>query len=272
VNTGEIAQPTIAPTTAVKIIGSDPVDPTARTIFFVHHAAGLIRDYIPLAQKLKPLIRPVGIQQVLSSHVPYRPVSIPGLAAHYLDLVETAEPAGVPLIAGHSVGGLIAMQMAHLAHERGRRVGLLLFEPAAPDPPTIRRILAAVRTTRRAMRVPDPAADVDGRLRACREAILATGLSPALADFPPARAYRVLATLAANSTAARRFCPAPLDCPVELFVSSDWPVLRALDSTGWLASLRGAVTVHELPGDHARFLTAAGLEDLVHAAVRRLGV
>jgi thioesterase domain-containing protein len=77
--------------------------------------------------------------------------SLPQLAAHYIELMRTVAPQGPYLLAGHSLGGLIAYEMARQLDAAGKTVGLLaVFDTAltgGDDAPADAQLLADAATT-----------------------------------------------------------------------------------------------------------------------------
>jgi thioesterase domain-containing protein len=95
-------------------------------------------------------------------------------------------------------------------------------------------------------------------------------LSPALLDFAPARAYKVLATFAANAMASRKYRASGVPCTVALFTSQHWRVIESNDIAGWRSALTGPVATYDVGGGHARMLMQPGLADVVRDAIRVL--
>ena len=111
-----------------------PGDPTLPPLFCVHDAWGDIDVYWPLAQLLTDTGPVHGLRTDL--HRPdgtRRPIA--ELAADHAAELERAAPVGELRLAGHSFGGLVALETARLLTERGRTVdflGLIDVLPPAP--------------------------------------------------------------------------------------------------------------------------------------------
>ena len=96
--------------------------------FCVHGYDG----YIHLARYLGPDQPLYGLAQHLEGRK-IRHIRIESIAAYYLDEVRAVQPAGPYLLGGHSIGGLIAFEMAQQLHRQGQEVALLaLFDPGYP--------------------------------------------------------------------------------------------------------------------------------------------
>ncbi len=96
--------------------------------FCVHGYDG----YFSLARHLGPDQPLYGLAQHLEGRK-VRHTRIEEIASHYLKEMQTVQPRGPYLIGGHSIGGLIAFEMAQQLHRQGEGVSLLaLFDPTYP--------------------------------------------------------------------------------------------------------------------------------------------
>ena len=96
-------------------------------LFCVHNAGGHAFIYQYLATHLQS-DRPVyGLQsQGLSGKAD---LQIPAMATHYLNQMRTVQPTGPYYLGGHSLGGIIAWEMAQQLNQIGERVDFLaLFD------------------------------------------------------------------------------------------------------------------------------------------------
>ncbi|RWR32250.1 amino acid adenylation domain-containing protein [Sinirhodobacter populi] len=116
--------------------GLAPVLPLGREgqgapLFILHPAGGLGWCYRRLARAIRPL-RPVyALQSPLLEGGDF-PASLSDLAADYLRRIEGIAPDGVIHLAGWSVGGILAQEIAVQARAQGRRVGLVALLDAYP--------------------------------------------------------------------------------------------------------------------------------------------
>lgn len=143
-------------------------DPTQPPLFLIHPAGGLGWGYRRLALALAPARRVWAIQHPgLDPHHPL-PESLSALAADYARRIAELVPEGPVHLAGWSVGGVIAQEMAAALSDMGREVGMVAAldsypadvwraEPD-PDPVSALRALLAI-----AGHDPEAHADLDTR-------------------------------------------------------------------------------------------------------------
>ena len=176
-------------------------------------------------------------------------VELPGRAARFAEApVARLDPLASDLAArlsvldhdyalfGHSLGGLLAFEVARRIRDAAGRPPLALFVAGclAPDAPA-----------------PPPVHDLP------RDELLAWledmgGLDPEIARLPdlveilmPA----LRADLAVYDT--YRYQPAPpLEWPIHVLAGLSDPTVRHADLQAWQAHTTGAFTIHALPGDH----------------------
>ncbi len=197
-----------------------------------------------------------------------------------IDGLEGDEPMGPPLLVGHSMGGIVAFEIARQREQRGHRVGLVVIvdTPAQVDPRWAERVeemtegewMGAIATelTRRPVETLGLEARVlDGldeharwaRLRACLQE---AGVFPA--DTDPARLRRWVERYRANTQNALAYRPSDaIEAPIVLVRGKD--SIAALETQsedtdanslakrrdwGWQAYAQQTVTVIDAPGDH----------------------
>ncbi|WP_243722783.1 non-ribosomal peptide synthetase [Actinomadura sp. 7K507] len=97
---------------------------TRPPVFFVHPAGGLSWSYLQFQRHLAP-DQPIYGLQATGFTRPELPGSVEQSAEDYLEQVRTVQPSGPYNIAGWSLGGLIAYEMAVRLQAAGERVGLL---------------------------------------------------------------------------------------------------------------------------------------------------
>jgi amino acid adenylation domain-containing protein len=105
----------------------------ARKLFLVHPGGGILWNYIQLVRHLPPDLPVFGLQArgLDGRHLPHSDIAI--MAADYIAEVRRAQPDGPYLLAGHSLGGMIAFEMARQLDEGGERVELLaMFDTSLP--------------------------------------------------------------------------------------------------------------------------------------------
>jgi len=101
-------------------------------LFFVHGVGGDVYGFLELA-KLLPSDQPsYGIQAVGLDGKSARHVTVEDMAAHYVKEILSFQRDGPFYLAGYSMGGLIAFEIARQLHRLGQRVALLALLDSAP--------------------------------------------------------------------------------------------------------------------------------------------
>jgi len=111
-----------------------PLQPqgTKPPLFFVHGWGGAVFHYLELAKRLPPDQPSYGIQAVgLDGKVP-RHITVEDMAAHYAEELMAFQPEGDFYLAGYSLGGLIATEVAQQLHRRNRRITFLGLLDSGP--------------------------------------------------------------------------------------------------------------------------------------------
>jgi amino acid adenylation domain-containing protein len=120
-------------------------DPSRRPSFVaVHPAGGQLFAYAPLLASLPDDQPVIGIKEYGWGDPARRLESVEEYAAHYVDELLAERPTGDLVLAGYSLGGLLAYEMARLLDARGRRPRLVVLLDAAPvarpgDAPVLRQ-------------------------------------------------------------------------------------------------------------------------------------
>ena len=111
-----------------------PLQPqgTKPPLFFVHGWGGAVFHYLELAKHLPPDQPSYGIQAVGSDGKVPRHITVEAMAAHYADELVAFQLEGDFYLAGYSLGGLIAAEVAQQLHRRGRRVAFLGLLDSGP--------------------------------------------------------------------------------------------------------------------------------------------
>ena len=174
-------------------------------LFMVHPAGGLSWGYRTLAASLSPERTVYGLQSPALDLTAPAPSSIAALAVDYARRMVEAEPHGPYHLAGWSVGGVIAQEVAVALQDMGREVGLLALLDAYPadcwraEPePTQAQALRALL----AIAGHDPDAHPDLTTRAAITAFLRAGGSP-LGTLPPAALDGVVRVVLDNNRLVR---------------------------------------------------------------------
>ncbi len=228
-------------------------------LFLIHPLSGELLLYRHLVAALGPEQPVYGFQAVgfATDEAPLETVE--EMAAVYVDALLRFQPRGPYLLAGSSLGGLLAFEMARDLRSHGREVtflGLLdapdpaWFEPREQDveaeaefvllnytaggkPPVTRDQLAEL----------PPEERVELILRTGRE--LGT-LAPSTGTLELNRLVRVVG---ANRRALRVYAPQPFETELAYLKAGDNPAPHEADAV-WAGLARGGAEVHMVPGNH----------------------
>lgn len=261
-------------------------------LFLVHPGGGTALNYVHLVRHLAAEVPVYGLQArgLDGRDEPHR--SIEQMAAAYVEEVRRLQPEGPYLLAGHSLGGVIAFEMARQLQERGQHVGLLALFDSSLTQPDAEEAPAAHERERDARALADMAAAIEGfagrevgvtyeELRALsadeqvEHVVAALKRSDALPFGLDAEATRNMLNVNRAHVAARRdYRPKVSPVPVTLFRASD---ARAGDGVagesngaggedlGWGAVSAGTVRVIRAPGDHLTMMAEPHVGSLAEA-------
>lgn len=233
-----------------------PIQPhgTRPPLFLIHAIGGNVLNYVPLGRGLGAEQPVYGIQAIGLDGLTPPIASIHTMAACYLAEIQRVQPQGPYFLAGGSMGGLIAYEIAQQLHKRGESVGLLaMMDTHGPGyrhgasranlPAFIRMLLSPFGTMRRVL----------DALRVRRARAAAQPLPHILRHREMERMhYRALASYQAQHYEGRI-----------LLFKVFWPHQHA-EALGWEEYAGGGVEVIELPGNHDNLIEQPEL-------LRRLG-
>ena len=94
--------------------------------YCVHSIAGAATDFRFMAQMLGPNQRFYGIQTPTQKRNAEFPISVESISEYYVDRLVKFQPEGSFILGGHSVGSVIALEMAQQLRARGRQVSLVV--------------------------------------------------------------------------------------------------------------------------------------------------
>jgi thioesterase domain-containing protein len=235
----------------------------------MHWAGGHILIYRDLAECLG-LDQPVyGLQAlgIEGGHPPH--TRIDQMAAHYLSEIRTVQPRGPYLLAGASMGGMIAFEMAQQLLAQGERVGLVALidsigeieRRALPVQDRIRlhtRNLGLLALSKRLDYLVDRARNRLNRL--------AYGLM-IRSGLPLPRFMHSLKHI--SYQAAMNYRPRPYPGRVTLFRAAQRPRGGVADPfLGWERLALGGIEVHEIPGTHTSLMREPGVRILARELTR----
>ena len=246
-------------------------------IFLVHAVGGSAVPYLPLVELLDPA-QPVYAFEAPGLHgrLARSDGTIASIAVEYLGELRRVQPHGPYRLAGWSVGGMIAQQLAVDLRSAGEDVALLALLDAVPseagtqlpDRAGLLSWFAHDLVGIRGRELPDLAA---GSLRSVPDVeqlprtlahLVAHGVIEDGDRSAVATRFEVFSELA---TAFLRHRPVPLDCPTELLVAAD----TAIDPVPRWRAVGGPLNVHLVAGNHYTMLQPPRLSS-VAAVLNRL--
>lgn len=253
----------------------DPLDrrPTQRVVlhtaeggapcFFIHPIGGGVGCYVGLARRLGARRPCHGIMAPELAGAAHRPATIEAMATQYLEEVRAVRPVGPYVLAGWSMGGLIALEMARQLTAAGDRVDFLALIDSRPAPRSLelgeaaRLALLLGELARQAGATPPAWAPGDatdpGELLASAIATArAAGIVPDTDDG--ASFKRHLAVLRRHEGALARYVPTPYPGPIHVFVAAQQRAADEHPDLGWSALSSTGVTLDIVPGDHDTIL------------------
>jgi thioesterase domain-containing protein len=243
----------------VPLAQSGPGEP----VFLVHPVGGQVSCYRPLATALSSAHPVWGLQRP-GFDVLAAAAGLEELAAHYAEALVAVTPEGPFLLAGWSLGGVIAFEAARQLAGRGcapRAVVLIdAAVPAGPPPGVVLEERAAALFARDlvAQHPGLTAREVETRLRRRGRSVIGAGAAP-WQELP---VEELSAVFAANLRAADGYRPAAQAVPLLVLRAAEGDP-RGRDRWGGLA--HGPFLERQLPGDHYSLLRPPGVERLAVA-------
>jgi amino acid adenylation domain-containing protein len=234
-----------------------PLQPkgTRPPLFIVHPAGGSVTCYRALARALGDDRPCYGIQSPALEAGERPPASIEAMAQRYLEEISRVEPREGCVLAGWSLGGVVAYEMAHRLRAAGRKVPALVLIDTG--------ILFSFQLLRRYVSTDDVPPFLWSR--ADRERMFAhlrrhagPKLIPAGPDEGLAR--RSFDVFWANVEAAYQYSPPDDTGPMTLVVGADAQG-KYHPHREWSRSC-GTIRMHELPARHLELLEPPYVEQL----------
>jgi amino acid adenylation domain-containing protein len=229
-------------------------------LFCVHPASGLAHLYVELAASL-PEHSFYGLQSHGLSPGRAIDTTVEAMAERYLSEIRQRGTSGAYLLAGWSLGGKVAFEMARQLERAGRPVGLVAIFDTAPELPQSHAETDAELNWEEDYIVRSGATlglnaaellalDRDARLLLYLDAAKAAGHIPA--EVGAEQFARFLEVYAANEAASRAYRPGSYAGRVALFRSAadnDLP-----ETYGWERFAAGGVEVVRLDSTHGQFV------------------
>jgi thioesterase domain-containing protein len=205
-------------------------------------------DVLTLARlaRLMEKTRPFYVLQppVTGGRHPAEGLSLAGLAAHHVSAIRQVQPEGPYLLGGLSVGGIVALEIAHQLRAAGSAVDLLLALDAPVTVNAVRYWLFRLGVGRLQRLFPEPREGEPRIVTIVRALLIDEGFQ---AQMLSARGYR----------------PAPYDGALASVIASDRLNLLSFSfAKQWRRIARGRCDIYEVPGNHDTFVRAPHVEGL----------
>jgi amino acid adenylation domain-containing protein len=211
------------------------------------------------AMSLRHFTAQWGAAQPVHALIPEQPggrfdlsVTIEQHASQALSAIRRRQPDGPLALAGYSIGGLVAYEVARQAVDAGQQVDWLsiLDTPAPSMAPQLRAQMTLRRRVRRVRQ--QPARERWAKYTEVALRVLRSGGVWAASDFD----YRGAAEIGC------RYQQPGHQVPTHLFVSEDSAAYIDADLLGWDQFHKGTLTVDRYAADHATLLGLSEVEQL----------
>ncbi|MBI3158389.1 MAG: alpha/beta fold hydrolase [Chloroflexi bacterium] len=243
-------------------------------VFFVTPQRGDILGYHDIIRHLPPDLTIYGFNSWTMAQKDWNQQSLPELAARYVAEIQRVAGSAPCVLGGHSLGGLIAYEMARQLGEKGIPVALLFMMDTSGPGHTgnslfsmsfryLRKHVAAMNTKERIQFVLRRVRGLPGYGRRIVN-IIENRLG--VQWLPRPEAFKL------GKSMRGEYLPPSQDVPMLYFRSTADRTNNELDNTrGWASVVAGAVDVRLIPGDHfTHLLEESGAEIARHltAAIR----
>ncbi len=245
-------------------------------LFLVHAIGGTVSAYVPLGQELADTFKVYGLESPALSDGGAVTASLADLVTDYTQRIRVIQPAGPYALAGWSMGGVIAFEIAQRLEQAGADVSLLVLLDApfaiSADHPSGEAELAArfVADAAHSLSLdtagaPDPAAVSPAGQLAWLAGRLAGGSDAAQgdpADAIEAPLQRRFELFAAHSRMLAGYRPAGSRVRAATLIVSAASSLNAPARALWPGQLDGEVSVLSVESDHYEFLRAPLVQEV----------
>ncbi len=257
-----------------------PIQPhgSAPPLFWVHPVGGSVFCYLEIARRLGAGQPSYGLR---SPGTELPDVELSDLAGLYLAEIRTVQPAGPYRLAGWSMGGVLAFEMARQLEAAGEEVDLLvLLDVGVPGPADLEDPATELLLFTRDLGglLADAAAIHPAELErlVAREPSLdrlwqVPALRAALpADLDLERLRDLFTVFRRNLRTVRRYRPERYGGGLTLIRSAESAASNDPVVAGWRGLTGGELRVDVVPGDHYSLLRPPGLEWLVRLISEQL--
>jgi amino acid adenylation domain-containing protein len=256
--------------------GSGPIidlsaGPGELPLYLIHAVGGTAFAYAQLARELAGTFKVYGIEAPGLNQAGITPTSLSDLVRDYTERIRTTQPVGPYRLAGWSMGGVVAFEIARQLEQSGAEVSALVLLDApfaippartSAEPQLAGQFVAdAIRSLGwDAASAPDPSTSTAAEQIAWLAARLRTDDSDGTRDTAAAQRLKhrfdifgAHTRMLAGYTAAPAGPATPVVRAPTLIVSADRS-LNAPARTLWPRALSGPVSTLRIDGDHYTFL------------------
>lgn len=241
-----------------------PIRPngTRPPLFFVHAIGGNVLNYVRLAKGMDPAQPVYGLQALGLDglHAPLR--SIADMATCYVAEIRKVQPHGPYFLAGGSMGGAIAYEVAQQLDAQGERVGMLaMFDTYGPANRRLEMAKRGYLTAGSLMRA------LGGRIVRVVDSIRVHRARAAGRALPYDLRHRELER--AHRRAYLAYVPEPYNGDITLFRATRQPATSVDRTLGWEDSALGGVNVIDVDGHHNDLVEQPELLEKLQQVLRR---
>ena len=286
-----LAQPTIRSLAAASQTQDDPaslliklwhppaikVEPDTPSLFLIHSGGGALFNCIDLVRHLASPIIVYGIQaKGLDGTEPH--ATIPEMASAYIALIRAMQPNGPYFVAGHSLGAIVAFEIAQQLSSQSHALGFVaLLDPPSPGPGPSREETSDEEDTRLLTGLLEALGKLSGHKASAPSSILSTEqhLDEAVAPLSTgtstteakAMVRNMLRIVKAHTRARYSYHPQPASFPITIF--------QAAQETGdcslvWADLTRPRPNAIIVPGDHVSMMAEPHVPELAKHLRRAL--
>ena len=103
-------------------------------LFLIHGGNGVVGNFVQLSTQIETNYNWYGVDYPMNEEFYYpHVISIPELAAQYVERISAVQPHGPYHLCGYCIGGQIVLEMAYLLEQAGEKVEALYFIAAASN-------------------------------------------------------------------------------------------------------------------------------------------
>ncbi|WP_147445812.1 non-ribosomal peptide synthetase, partial [Corallococcus aberystwythensis] len=247
-------------------------------VFLIHPVGGHLLCYHELVRRLRSPRTLYGLQAPGAEGGPVEPATLEALAERYIEQLREVQPTGPYQLAGWSVGGVIAFEMARQLTRAGQEVGTLVAIDALPANDADRDVTEEEQASEAALLL---ALDSGMPEAEARERLVTQGVSGLLmhvqqsADLPAERSrervQHMLQLFLRNARAHNQYRPQPLAGSLVLIEARERPAGLAPFADVWRPLIQGALHTTVVPGSHDTVLTAPNVESVARVLDEALG-